>query len=205
MKKKKVYAKLNCMFAVLRCLPGQANRSVRVFSLALGQLVRQVPLPLDFRRPLLAIVGQEHILVAEMGKDRMQMFQVHFSDEVMEWAGQVLSYEGVSSTSPAAGDTVKGIGSEEDELEIASLEQFRLRRLLVEHRERSNNFDISEMHAHHEIQKVVYDIANLAVDISFGKNKRRYAILQKMRGRGGGGEAKTKSHSELSRGHSFVT
>ena len=36
----------------------QANRSVRVHSLALGQLVRQIPLPLEFRRPLLAIVGQ---------------------------------------------------------------------------------------------------------------------------------------------------
>ena len=129
----------------------------------------------------------DHVLVAEEGKPQMQLFQIHFSDELGEWSADPITYsvvEGMNGGGGGGGGGGRngggsyshnnGNGDNDDELAVAALEQFRLRRLLPEHRERALGWDLSEKHARHEVLKIVYDIAEAAVDASLQKGKRRY-------------------------------
>jgi len=121
-------------------------------------------------------------VIAETGKEYLQFFQLHFSDEIGEWSAEPVKDTSIQSYTSSTLKVHDGRNSPQpqDELDIAALEQFRLRRLVVEHRERVNCWDISDHHAKHEIQKIVYDIVDTAVSESINKGKRRYAILSKL-------------------------
>jgi len=131
-----------------------AGRFVRIFSLALGNQVRQHPVPQDFRKPFMCVVGQGHIVIADGSKEMFQLYQV----EVAEVASIQKRLRKLGAT---------------DVLDALKRHQFRLERSHAEFRQRiegQSEWDIAEQHARHEIQKIVYEIADAAMDEILDRN-----------------------------------
>ena len=138
-----------------------ANRAIRVFSLASGSPVRQFPLPQEFRQPIMCIVGQRHVLVADVDKHVLQLFQVH--------AG---TNDALSPTSQMHRQYSRRSGAVDLDSGVAEQSSFRMRRLLPEFRIRTEGetaWDLAEKHALHEIQKIVYKLVDDAVEESLNQ------------------------------------
>mgnify|MGYP000061569700 CR=1 FL=1 len=89
-----------------------------------------------------------HVVIADGSKEVFQLYQV----EVAEVA--------------SIQQRLRKLGAE-DVLDALKRHQFRLERSQAEFRQRiegQSEWDIAEQHARHEIQKIVYEIADAAMD-----------------------------------------
>ncbi len=123
--------------------------------------------------------------MAEDGKDRIQLFQLQpggdaqqsspsspsssSSSSSLTASSSSFSASFLSSSSSSSSSLGSRAGSESAAaaLELEAKKQFRLRRLLAEHRVRTQHgsaWDLSDGHAYHEIQKIVIAMVNTAVD-----------------------------------------